>query len=333
LKTLPFIPTANETAFGLPFKTQTDYQWSFSIQQAITNDSVLEINYVGSSSSHLFTSVEGNPAIYIPGQSTTANTQARRMYNAIGSLNVGESALSANYNSLQVSFRKQYAHGISILSSYTWSKALGVLGSTGEGSNGPRDPGNYNLDYGPQSFDIPHNFVTSFLWNIPGGQSFQSPVLRGLLSGWQLTGIFSVHSGTPLTLRSGLDNSRTGIGGDTPDVVGDWRISGDRDKAAQIQQWFNPRSFQQNAIGRFGTLGLGVLRNPGFWNWDLAGSREFALSENMKLQLRGSFYNAFNHANLNAPTSANATVTSSAFGRITGTSDPRVVELSLRLAF
>jgi hypothetical protein len=330
LKALPFVPTANETAFGLPFKTQTDYQWSFSIQQAIANDSVLEVDYVGSSSSHLFTSVEGNPAMYIPGQSTTSNTQSRRGYGEIGSLNVGQSALSANYNSLQVSFRKQYAHGFSILSSYTWSKALGVLGSSGEGSNGPRDPGNYNIDYGPQSFDIEHNFVTSFLWSIPGGHSFQSPVLRGLLSGWQVTGIYSVHSGTPLTLRSGHDNSFTGIGGDTPDVMGNWRISGGRSKAAQIQQWFNTSAFQQNAIGTFGTLGLGVLRNPGFWNWDLAGSREFGLGENRTLQLRGSFYNAFNHANLNGP---NGTFTSSAFGRITTTSDPRVIELSLRFAF
>ena len=117
---------------------------------------------------------------------------------------------------------------------------------------------------------------------------------------------------------------------DTPDVVGNWQLPGGRSKAAQIRQWFNPLAFQQNAIGTFGTLGLGVLRNPGFWNWDLAGSREFGLGESRKLQLRGSFYNALNHANLNGP---NGTFTSSAFGRITATSDPRVVELSLRFAF
>lgn len=330
LKNVPFVSTANETVFGLPFKTQTDYQWSFSIQQALSKDSVLEVNYVGSSSSHLFTSVEGNAAIYIPGASTTSNTQARRPFNEIGSLNVGESALSANYNSLQASYRKNFTRGFSILSSYTWSKALGVVGATGEGSNGPRNPNNYHLDYGPQTFDIPHNFVTSFLWNIPGGKHSQSALLRNMLSGWQLTGIYTVRSGTPLTLRSGLDNSRTGIGGDTPDVTGNWRVSGDRSKASQIQQWFNTAAFRQNDIGTFGSLGLGVLRNPGFWNWDLAGSREFSLGETRRLQLRGSLYNALNHANLGTP---NATLTSSAFGRITSATDPRVVELSLRVVF
>ena len=330
LKNVPFVPTANETAFGLPFKTQTDYQWSFSIQQAVSRDSVVEVNYIGSSSSHLFTSVEGNAAVYIPGVSTTSNTQARRPYNQIGSLNVGESALSANYNSLQLSYRKQYTHGISVQSSYTWSKALGVVGATGEGSNGPRNPLNYGLDYGPQTFDITHNFVTSFLWNVPGVSKSQSAVVRGLLSGWQITGIYSAHTGTPLTLRSGLDNSRTAIGSDTPDVIGDWRMAGDRSKASQIQQWFNPGAFRQNALGTFGGLGLGALRNPGYWNFDLAGAREFSLGESRKLQLRGSFYNALNHANLGAP---NATFTSSAFGRITSTTDPRVIELSLHLAF
>ena len=67
LKRMQFIPTANETAFMLPFKTQTDSQWSVSIQRAITRSGVLEAAYVGSSAAHLFTSLEANPAVYTPG--------------------------------------------------------------------------------------------------------------------------------------------------------------------------------------------------------------------------------------------------------------------------
>ncbi|MGH9342995.1 MAG: carboxypeptidase regulatory-like domain-containing protein [Terriglobia bacterium] len=330
LRSEPFVPAANETAFGLPFKTEANYQWSFSIQQAIWGDGVLEADYIGSSASHLFTSVEGNPAVYIPGASSVSNSQQRREYPWIGSLNVGESSLSSNYNSLQLSFRKRYRRGLSILSSYTYSKALGVVAAESEGSSGPRDPWNYNLSYGRLPIDMRNNFVTSFIWQIPGAEHLSSALLRYFLSGWQVTGIFTLHSGTLLNLLSGLDNSLTGIGGDTPDVVGDWRLSDGRSKAAEIQEWFNTAAFQKNAIGTFGGLGVNVLSGPGFWNWDFAGSRNFNITERTQLQIRGSFYNAFNHANLNNP---NTTFTSPAFGTITSASNPRVIELSAHLSF
>lgn len=330
LQQLDFVPGANATSFGLPFKTQTDYQWSFSIQHALSQNDVVEINYVGSSSSHLFTSVEGNPATYIPGASTTSNTQSRRPYQQLGALNVGISALSANYNSLQLHYNHRFSHGVSFQSSYTWSKALGVVGSFGEGSNGPRNPYDYRSDYGPQSFDIPHNFVTSFIWAPAIARNSSSRLWKTIADGWQFTGIFTVRSGTPLTLRSGLDNSRTAINNDTPDVVGDWRVTGDRSKADQINQWFNQAAFTQNAIGTFGQLGIGALRNPGLWNWDCAASKNFNFSEQRKLEFRSSFYNVFNHANLGAP---NGTLTSPNFGRITTTTDPRVIEFGLRLVF
>ena len=143
LKSADFVPTANETTWSLPFKTQVDHQWSLSLQQALGTSTALELNYVGSSSSNLFSTVESNFAEYIPGQSTIANTQARRLYPQFGQVNNTLSAFSSNYNALQVVVNRRYAKGFSVLGSYTWSKALGVNVATGEGSNGPRNPYNY----------------------------------------------------------------------------------------------------------------------------------------------------------------------------------------------
>ena len=98
----------------------------------------------------------------------------RRLYPQFGLINNTLSAFSANYNALQVVVNQRYSKGFSVLGSYTWSKALGVNVSSGEGSNGPRNPYNYRADYGPLSLDRTHNFIVSTLWDVPFGGSRQS---------------------------------------------------------------------------------------------------------------------------------------------------------------
>jgi Carboxypeptidase regulatory-like domain len=328
LKKLPFVPTAGESSLPTTFKTEGDYQWSLSLQQALWTNAVLETDYVGSAASHLTTSAESNPAVYIPGASTPSNTQSRRIYPQIGSVNSILNVLSANYEALQIVFNQQFTRGIFVKSAYTWSKALGVGGAETEGSNGPRDPFDYRLDYGPSDFDVNQNWVTSVIWQPLEGRGF-SPVVKTLIGGWQLGGISTLHSGTPLNLTSGLDNSLTGIGSDTPDVVGNYHIA-NHSKADQIAHWFNPAAFTQNAIGTFGTLGHNALRNPGYVNVDLNIQKNFMFAEKYGVEFRSSLYNAFNHANLVPP---QGTLTSGNFGQILSTTDPRVIEFGLRLKF
>jgi hypothetical protein len=332
LKQADFVPTANENSFALPFKTQEDYQWSLSIQQALGNNAVLELNYVGSSSSHMFTTAEGNPAVYIPGQSTVGNTQARRLDPQIGLINNTLSALSANYNSAQIVLNKRYSKGLSVLGSYTFSKALGIAsGSVGAGSNGPRDPNNYRLDYGALSLNRTHNFITSALWEAPWGKKGSPAWQQFVLGGWELSGIVNAISGAPLTVSSGLDNSLTGIGSDTADLVGAWSLPSGRSKQDRMAAWFNTAAFKTNAIGTFGTTGFNWLHGPGSWNIDTAVVRNFRVTERKRLQFRCSFYNMFNHPNLGNP---NTTVTNAAFGKITSMSNsPRVIEFGLKFSF
>jgi hypothetical protein len=333
LKAADFVPTANETTFGLPFKTQADYQWSLSIQRAVSSNAVVEVNYGGSSSSHMATSAEANPALYIPGQSTIANTQARRLYPQFGLVNNFLSNLSANYNSGQIVFNKRYSKGFTILASYTLSKALGIAGASagGEGSNGPRDPFNYRLDYGPLGLDRRHNFITSALWDLPWGAKGRPRWEQLIVGGWQLSGIFNAITGAPLTVRAGRDNSLTGIGSDTADLVGNWQLPGGRNKQDQMNAWFNPAAFAQNGPGTFGTTGIDWLYGPGTWNIDTALAKNFRITEGKRLEFRASFYNLLNHPNLGNP---NTTVLNATFGKITGMSNsPRVIEMGLKFAF
>ena len=330
LKTADFVPTANETTWSRPFKTQTDYQWSLSLQQALGLSTVFELNYIGSSSSHLFSSAESNYAVYVPGASTVGNTQSRRLYPQFGQINNTFSAFSANYNALQVVVNRRYARGFSVLGSYTWSKSLGVNVATGEGSNGPRNPYDYRSDYGPLGLDRTHNFVVSALWDLPAGGPGAPRWQQLIIGGWQMSGIASMVTGSPLTVRSGVDNSSSGIGGDTADLVGEWRLPEGRSRQEQLNAWFNAAAFVQNAPGTFGNTGINFLRGPGSANIDFAAQKQFRITEGHRLDFRGSFYNLLNHANLGNP---NTTRSNATFGRITTASNPRVIEFGLRYAF
>jgi hypothetical protein len=226
-----------------------------------------------------------------PGQSTIANTQTRRLFPQFGQVNNTLSAFSANYNAMQVVVNRRYAKGFSVLGSYTWSKALGVNVSAGEGSNGPRNPYDYRSDYGPLSLDRTHNFIISALWEVPLGGESAPKWQQYIIGGWQLSGIANMVSGAPLTVRAGRDNSLRGIGGDTADVVGDWQLDDGRTRQEKMNAWFSTGAFVQNAAGTFGNTGIGFMRGPGTWNTDLAVQRQFRVTERQRLEFRGSFYN------------------------------------------
>jgi hypothetical protein len=209
-----------------------------------------------------------------------------------------------------------------------------------EGTNGQRDPFDHELDYSRDAWDIRHNFVLSFVWELPFGRNASSPFLRNVISGWELNGINSLHSGFPFTVQSGRDNSFSGIGEDTADQIGNPALPGGRSKGQKILEWYNTAAFVSNAIGTFGTTGIDTLTGPGFWNFDFGLIKRFRLTETKQLEFGGLFYNLFNHASFNPPGSCSQyyycadQVTSPTYGEITSTaSAPRVIEFALRFTF
>ena len=155
--------------------------------------------------------------------------------------------------------------------------------------------------------------------------------MKQAFGGWELTGIFSASSGAPLTVRAGVDQSLTGQGLDTADLVGSWRFTQDRARARQVQQWFNTSAFALPALGTYGTSGINIVSGPAMSNLDLALFRNIRIRERFNIQFRAEFFNALNHPVLGNP---NTTFTSATFGQITSTQTaPRVGELGLKLLF
>jgi hypothetical protein len=196
------------------------------------------------------------------------------------------------------------------------------------------NPFDISYDWGPADADRRHRWVTSLLWEIPG--QFDNPIASAALSGWNLTGIWTMMSGQPFTVSSGVDNARSGTGNQFADQIGDPSLSSGRTTAERIAQWFNTSAFTVNALGTFGNAGRNSLRGPDYQVLDLGLHKTFSLSNRLRTQFRFEAFNALNHTNFNLP---DGNRSSGNFGRITGASaagggsDPRILQLALRFWF
>jgi len=95
-------------------------------------------------------------------------------------------------------------------------------------------------------------------------------------------------------------------------------------------QYVNPGLYTANPLGTFGDAGHYSLRGPGYFDIDIALSREFRVREGMALNVRAEAFNVLNHPNFQLP---NATLSSSTFGQITTAFDPRILQGSMKLVF
>lgn len=326
---LTFTRPASFNSFNPNFVSPYSQQWNFNIQVEPIRDYTFTAAYVGSKSSKLFMSRNINPALPAPGAST-ANIQARRPYQDYIVLEEEATDGYSQYHSMQLSLNKRFSKGFTVMSSYTWAKDIGLVAAQSEGSQGPRHPLNFNLDKGRMGTDVRHRFVGSYVWRLPGNSAFAGSHLRWLLAGWEINGILTLQSGLPFTVRSGVDNSYFGIGGNTADLVGDPRLDTGRSRADLITQYFNTAAFVRNAPGTVGTSGINILEGPGLATLDLGINKEFRITETNALQFRSEFFNALNRVNLGNP---NSTQNSVNFGRITSAGDPRVIQFGLKYRF
>jgi len=95
-------------------------------------------------------------------------------------------------------------------------------------------------------------------------------------------------------------------------------------------QYVNPNLYVPNPLGTFGNASHYSLRGPGYFDVDLALSREFKAYEKVTLAVRGEAFNLFNHPNFMGP---NGNIASSSFGQITTANDPRILQASMKLIF
>ena len=206
------LPAAVRWTFAKDFRIPQITSWNLMLERQVGKDWVLKATYQASKGTYLSQAIvrEINPAIYVPGQSTVANTQARRPYQDFVNIGRIESGNNSNYNALQLAAEKRFGYGLSVLANYTWSKAIDDLGWT--------NPFYRAFDRGVTGTDIPHNFKFSNVWEVPK-LNVRGPAGK-LFEGWMLNSMVVWQSGFAMSIASGRDNSFTAVGRDRADFLG-----------------------------------------------------------------------------------------------------------------
>ena len=351
-----FPPPAN-VLFPLPISAQTFnlgtssfqvpviYNWNLAVEHQFGSSWLGRAAYVGSHATHLSLNTELNPSVYIPG--SKLSTDARRLFQPYSSIPYSDQSGNSNYNSLQLTAQKRLSHGISVLANYTYQKSLdnvapssGTTGATttGGGSNPPLPwylTGNAPLDYGKSDFNRQNVFVLSYVWQTPALKG-SNKLVRGVAGNWDITGIITYETGLPFSVFSGKDNSGTGLGSDRAVYLGGNPYSSTAAcKTAPCVSWLNPAAFAVNALGTYGNVGKGALTGPGLFNWDMGVFKNIPITERWRAQLRGEFFNTFNHANFTSSSNNYPVigVSSGGFGSVTTAGDPRIIQVALKVVF
>ena len=216
------------------------------------------------------------------------------------------------------------------------SDAIGYYGEGGQaGSQSAYWQNLYNqkAEWGPTYFDAKHNLTLSFVYDTPFGRKKRyganwNPVIDGILGGWQLGGIYTWHTGFPLTIKMSGDPSGTGARSFRPNVVG---TPNDPHQIGPGLLFLDPTPYSAPTARTFGNAGVGIVPGPGMSRFDFSLHKKFNVTESKWFELRAEAFNLTNSPIFLSP--ASQTITSSLFGQIRSSQGERTVELAAKFYF
>ncbi|MEP6900195.1 MAG: TonB-dependent receptor [Actinomycetota bacterium] len=328
------------TAFHIEKNLQTAMaqQWSLNVQQNL-GFGVLQIGYVGNHVTHLLTD-----GVVTPRNINRKDpvTNLRPLSANFADIFVVGAYPQSKYNSLQITFKRNFSNGFRYNANYTWGHAIDdVVGFF-------RDYQNENdakAEKASSDQDIRHNFALDIGYDLSFSRWFKNGP-KWLVDGWQFNNITQIRTGFPVNI------TRAGgtFGGFSfrPNLVpgADTRCPAFNVPNCQ----FNVAAFVDPGQGVYGNLGRNALRGPGFAQVDLSIGKNTKLSERTFLQLKMDIFNLFNKANFADPSGglvqgdtntlrptaffgqSNSTV-GNQLGGLLGSGGPRQIQLSARFNF
>ena len=331
----------------LNYKTPYVQSYNLTLQYQLSHATSLEAGYVASLSRHLETFVGTNNASVLlpPGTSITP-------YIPFPDFSPGspydDTIGTADYHSLQTKLEHRFSKGLNFLVAYTFSKTLTDAGDllSGGGTGGFRAPDlpgfGIKGDWGLAPFDVRHSFVASGSYDLPWGRgrtymSSGSKLAEGLLGGWSVNWILSLHSGNPQTIGctygTGADNGCFALYSGASLYTGQG-----------VEHFYNAAAFSNPAVvtqvgqTNYAPLGGGntQVSGPGFHRLDFSLFKAFPITERKRFEFRIEAFNLTNTPNFAQPGNLNFLDTLN-FAKITSTvdnpNDPRELQLALKFYF
>jgi len=238
----------------------------------------------------------------------------------------------ASYNALELSARHTTGR-LEFSAAYTFGKSMDQSSNIGEEVN----PFNPSLSYALSAFDVKHNFVVSYEYQLPFDRWLHP---SRLTNGWSLSGITRFASGFPVTMIDNGDNSLIGTNPngvnnssiDEPDLSGG-ALHLIKNPRTAADNYFAPAAFAMNALGTAGTAKRRFFYGPGADNYDMAVAKNLHLTESKALLFRVEAFNVFNHAQFNGPAAVDGDIGSSTFGNVISAAPPRILQGALKFSF
>ncbi len=355
---------ANTQARYIPADLPTGYvqAWHLTVQRQITPSSTFEVSYVGEHGVKIQVLADYNQA---SPNAVTATCNARVTTGCVNLLsgNAGrplktfttiEETLPAgflSYNALQTKFEHRTAHGLYLLNSFTWSRAIDNASGhldTNSGDNSRINLANPLGERGVSGYNQPLNETLSLVYDLPygKGRSFgqSAPmVLQEVLGGWQVTAIENAQSGQPVNITyapNGFQAVSTILSQRPNQMSKDAVIpKSQRTRTAGNQgiSALRPSAFTLPDVNHpYGNASRNSVRFDPFYDLDLGLHKEFALRpEGTVFDLRVEGFNVLNQVNYGFPGSGSFSPTSTTFGVVTAatTLPARVLQFAGKIIF
>ncbi len=328
-------------------------QFSFGPQIELSQDTVLDITYVGNLGRKMnrlrnanqgqvvgFDSA-GKPLTVFPYQNLNSTLTATTGTHAF--LEYATNDGDTNYHALLLSLRRRFSHGLSFGISYTWSHNIADFVDNLTGGSTPANAYNYSLERSNSPFDVRHRFVANSSYSLPIGKGGlvlnNDGVASRILGGWQLNTIVALQTGTPFTITATDVSASGGSHASRANCISNPYKGATTDRSAfaggsSPSFFINPAAFAVPAAGFFGNCAPRAVHGPGLENVDLSLFKSFQFRERARIEFRSEFFNAFNRANFNNPNAAFNPASLGSFGKTFSTiTDPREIQFALKLYF
>jgi hypothetical protein len=327
------------------YKLPMSYNWNFSYQRQITNDTTVEAGYIGTTGLHLARERDLNQlptgTTFRP-ENAGANVNYLRPYKGFANIPMLEHSGRSTYNGLQIEVNRRLSKGLLYGFAYTFSKTM-------DNNSGPRDGFidvyNQGLNWGKSSNDVRHIAIANYVWEMPFFSGSDNKFLKIGLGGWQVSGIVQFQTGAPITIGNGDDYLGIGSTNGKP-----WNLNGEPERPQKFANrnasgnftgitdyWFTPTVggspwATKPANGTLPNQNRNSIsfNNVGFQNWNIALFKNFRITERQNIQFRAEGFNFINHPNWGG---VDTNPTSATFGMVTGKSSERNIQLTLRYSF
>ena len=365
----PLTPVITGTYIDPHYATPYWDEWSLSIQRQLNRTTLIEVGYYGSKGSRISGNSILNYNALGPSSSTTAVTQAKRVYSQWGNISDHKTGMNSEYESLPARLEERTKSGASILVSYTYAKSLDETTAAQNPDPFYVDPqtgkaGSQKGDRGLSAFNVKHRLVISPVYPLPFGKGQMwlnnGGIGAAVAGGWKVSGVYQYFTGRPIALTDTSVSSGSYGGGDRPDLTSDANASVDSVsgiKAHAAAEWFNIHALDYSPTattylkaatctsstnctaggrqpGTFGNSAPDPVIGPGWDELDLTVGRTFAIKERANVEFKVDGFNLANHPNYLNPSGAfTGSYTSGGFGTITGANNMREVQASLHITY